>query len=212
VVPCDLPHDAEMILSYLLPKGTWPGDQEMSRLSAEGCDQRFRTRFGTRMPVQDGVAFPFGPTRASWRLGDHRIHCAIGAIEGEKLRKPIGSGRVRTRTMDELRAGDCFDQQKEEPIIVTPIPCGRPHDAQLTHRFDLPKGGAYPGDAAVEKQATKGCDVRWKKAFGKNPPPVQLEPWLQYPFKEDWDLGKRLVVCWVTDGEERKLKRSFFPR
>ncbi|MFF5260551.1 septum formation family protein [Actinomadura viridis] len=211
VVPCDRPHDAEMVLYYELPKGPWPGDQEMDRRGTDGCEQRVRARFQTRAPVENGDTYALLPRRVTWALGDRKVYCAIAAFEGRKLTEPIGSRAVQTRTLDELRPGDCFTEPGRDSVTVTLIPCDRPHDAQLTHRFELP-AGPYPGDAATEKKALAGCDARWEKMFGEHPSPVRIEQWYQHPNKESWGLGDRIVLCYVTDAKKRDLTRSVVPR
>ncbi|MFI0354735.1 septum formation family protein [Actinomadura sp. 9N407] len=210
LVACDRPHDAEMVLHFKLPKGAWPGDKELSRLSDEGCEQRFRARFKTRAPLENSASWALPPNKMGWRLGDRTVYCAVVAVEGESLTRPIGSGPARTRALEELRPGNCFADPKEEAVTVTLAPCDGPHGAQLTHRFELPTG-AFPGDVAVEKKAAAGCEARWNKMFGKDPSPVRLEHWYLFPSKETWSEGDRLALCYVTDERDRDLTRSVIP-
>jgi hypothetical protein len=211
VVDCRRPHDAEMVLVFSLPKGGWPGEQEVSRRATDGCEQRIQARFSTHSPVADGEINALYPRQLAWRVGDRRVHCAIAAAQGRKLTGPIGSQPRQTRALDELKPGDCFDEPGEQETTVKLIPCDRPHDAQITHVFEM-RDPSYPGDTATEKIATDGCDARWKRMFGKNPAPVRLEQWYMPPNKESWDLGDRTIMCYATDAKKRPLTRSVVPR
>nr|BFE34840.1 hypothetical protein GCM10010200_070910 [Actinomadura rugatobispora] len=211
VVACQRPHDAEMVLTFTFPKGDWPGEQEVSRRATEGCAQRVQARFSTHSPVENGEVNALYPRQFSWRVGDRRVHCAIAAVQGQKLTGPLGSHVRQTRALDELKPGDCFDEPGERETTVKLIPCDRPHDAQITHLFEM-RETSYPGDAAVEKIATDGCDSRWERMFGKNPSPVRLEQWYMPPNKESWDLGDRTIMCYATDAKKRPLTRSVVPR
>jgi hypothetical protein len=79
-----------VILIFELPKQEWPGEYEVERLSMEGCEQRIAARYGSARPVEMARVAPLMPDRVTWRLGDRNVHCAIAALEGEKLTTPIG--------------------------------------------------------------------------------------------------------------------------
>jgi hypothetical protein len=206
---CDAPHDAEMILYFKLPKGEWPGQQEIDRLGEAGCEQRLTARFKTRTPVLNGVGYSLHPTRVSWSIGDRAVHCAIADGDGGKLTRPVGRGPSQNRDSDELRRGDCYNEPKKALNTVTLIPCDKPHKSQLTHRFELP-AGAYPGDAEIGDKASDGCNARWDKMFGEKE--NRFEEFYWHPSQESWAEGDRLVLCYVSGAKGGDLTRSVIPR
>ncbi|MFB4314980.1 septum formation family protein [Actinomadura sp. 21ATH] len=211
VVPCSVPHQAEMVLRYTMPKGPYPGDQEIQRRGDAGCEQRFQGRFKTKAPVDNGMAHAIVSTRIGWRLGDRGVHCAVvSALQDTPLTQPIGPGPWNHRALDELRPGDCFIHTRDETFTVELAECRDPHNGQLFHRFELP-AGAYPGDAAAEKAAERGCTARWKDIRAEGKPPVPIQTWHWNPSKETWAEGDRLVLCYVTDARDRDLTRSVLP-
>ncbi|MFD0856076.1 septum formation family protein, partial [Actinomadura adrarensis] len=115
------------------------------------------------------------------------------------------------RTLDEMRPGDCFDRPPDDSDTAKLIACNTRHNAQLTHRFELPDG-AFPGESVVKDRVDSGCDARWAKMFDRDPPPVRIEEWYYYPTQETWRTGDRLVLCYVTGAKERDLNRSVVPR
>jgi hypothetical protein len=208
---CRRPHDAEMILTFKLPKGDWPGDKEIRRRVESGCDQRVQARYGTRSPIEEGVAYGIGPTRLSWNVGDRTVFCAIGSFEeGDELTTPIGPGPSPLRHPDELKAGDCFTRLKDGTHLTRIARCDRPHGAQVTHRFELPPG-PYPGDSAILKQAEAGCDIRWRAMFAKKRPPVRVEREPLFPHGGSWVQGDRVILCTLTGPGGRDLNRSVVP-
>ncbi|MEW2354630.1 septum formation family protein [Spirillospora sp. NPDC029432] len=211
VMPCTEPHQAEMVLRFTMPKGPFPGDQEVQRRGDAECERRFQARFKTKAPLDNSAAHAVVPTRIGWRLGDRGVHCAVvAALETSPLTQPIGSGPWNHRALDELRVGDCFIKARDETFTVELTECGDPHNGQLTHRFELP-AGAYPGDHAAEKKAEQGCEARWKEIRAERKPPVPIQPWHWNPTKETWAEGDRLVLCYVTDARDRDLTRSVLP-
>jgi hypothetical protein len=207
---CDRPHDAEMILIFELPEYGWPGQQEVIRLGDDECEQRLLARYRTRQPVENGGAYVLPPDAHAWGLGDRKIGCAIGAFGGGKLTAPIGPAPSNIRLLDELQPGDCFAKPRRDSATTTIMKCDAPHDAQATHRFDLPDG-PYEGVAALKKKGEVGCDLRWNAMFAKNRSPVPIERWYVHPTEETWGDGDRMVLCYAMGVGGRDLNRSVVP-
>jgi hypothetical protein len=77
-IPCQEPHQFEAYDEMILPDGDYPGEDEVSRLSARRCLREFRAFVG--VPYGQSTLEPYNlyPSRASWRLFDDRkITCVI---------------------------------------------------------------------------------------------------------------------------------------
>lgn len=71
VVPCSQPHDAEVISSFELPGGDYPGDDSIFGVADRRCSRELAALAG----AQRLEPFYFYPTEQSWRLGDRQVIC-----------------------------------------------------------------------------------------------------------------------------------------
>lgn len=103
--------------------------------------------------------------------------------------------------VDELAAGDCFDDSTEE-AEVTLAPCGQSHDGEVVASVAL-GSGAYPGDRGLQEQAERACDQAFAKYVGTTVQKTSLRPDFWAPDRELWEAGDRTVVCatWGPDGD-----------
>lgn len=94
-VPCDQPHDNEVIALFDLPEGPWPGEDEVRAQGRAGCLERFEAAIGTAYEASDLEVYPITPSRSTWGEQDDReIVCAAYHMEFEKLTGSVlGSGR-----------------------------------------------------------------------------------------------------------------------
>ncbi|GAA2114877.1 DUF4190 domain-containing protein [Actinomadura alba] len=212
IAPCGGPHDGQVILAFKLPNGSWPGAKEVDRQAFAGCEERMLATFKTRTPVENAEPYVLMPRRLGWLAGDRTVACAL-ATDGKKLTAPIATGDPGRREWSELAVSDCFDHEESGNASVTVkiAPCTGPHTFQVTHKFNLPDGG-WAGDSAVMRKAELGCTARQNAHFRKHPSPVPVDELYVYPEQEAWELGDREVVCYVTDGDGRKLRRSVMSR
>lgn len=92
-----------------------------------------------------------------------------------------------------LRPGECIDIPNGSSPAATS--CTAPHDAEVFGTFTLP-GPAWPGPAAVQHEASTGCDTRLASYL--NPQlAISLAQTYVYPSQADWSAGTRTVVCEV---------------
>jgi hypothetical protein len=197
-----------MILTYELPGGSWPGEQEVRRLGFEGCEQRLDTWFRHRPKIEDGVPYILFPTKVSWWARNRTVHCAIAREEG-KFTAPIDMSAPAPgiRQTEELNPGDCFQMPDATTVdLVTLAECGVPHTGQVTHVFTLPDG-QWPGASKVKKLASGGCQRRWDTHFGEHPTKRRLEQWYLWPQEAGWRTHDRTVHCYVT-AQKGKLTGS----
>ncbi|MFD0686651.1 DUF4190 domain-containing protein [Actinomadura fibrosa] len=206
LVPCGRPHEAEVLFAFDLPDPTWPGDAEMKLIADSGCLKQMVTRFQTTVPVEDGDIVALKPQQAGW-FRDRAVRCAAVAPEAVKVTGRITPRGTGVRLWDDLRLGECFDRVADETLVVRPRDCAQPHDAQLTHRFEVRGTGAE----AVGKEALKGCLRRWLRLFNDRPTSRDLSGSYFTPARDAWEGGKRLAFCYVGALKNKKRKGSVMP-
>jgi hypothetical protein len=93
-LPCDEDHDNEVFATFDLAEGTWLGDDEVTRLGQEGCNERFSGAIGASYEESVLEFYPMTPTEGSWDDRDDReIVCVAYHMELAKLdRSVLGSG------------------------------------------------------------------------------------------------------------------------
>ena len=83
-VPCDEPHDIEIMGLIELTRSTFP--EEISGLAFERCRPIFAAFVGLPYPESVLDIYHLSPTRESWALGDRGIACGVydpaGPVEG----------------------------------------------------------------------------------------------------------------------------------
>ncbi|RAY12081.1 hypothetical protein DPM19_27475 [Actinomadura craniellae] len=205
---CDAPHHGQMIVTYRLPEGPWPGDDEVLRTVVAGCTQRVRALLGTRTPVENGVIQWFPPTSLGWRAGDREARCAIVGREGTELTAPIAMRDVGVREWAELTTGQCinFPQQMEQSFTVRVVGCTTPHAAQVTLAFPLSRGGGW-----AREQTEARCEKRWRELFGRRPP-AEVQPTFRWWWDEDDPTEQKAVCLAIAMGGPDTLTRSLLPR
>jgi hypothetical protein len=132
------------------------------------------------------------------------------AAAGPAREHPAAGARLDVLT---LPAGDCFDSPPGPvPATVAVLPCARPHSAQVFARFRLAGPDLrYPGQAAVERLARRGCGARdgdiGGQGGGQGLVPAGLTVRLLFPLAGPWLTGQRAVSC-VIVSPRHALTRS----
>ncbi|MET9830602.1 DUF4190 domain-containing protein [Streptomyces sp. NPDC006385] len=97
-VPCAREHDAEVFAVVTVPGGSYPGDDEVTRVADDRCYALWNQYSLDTWAVPDDVeVYHLVPTRQSWRFGDRAITCMFGSTEGKPL---TGSLRRDYMTLD----------------------------------------------------------------------------------------------------------------
>jgi len=98
-----------------------------------------------------------------------------------------------------LKTGDCFDPQGQQSFTL--LSCDSPHQAEVFATFAL-TGTNWPGDAAVQAEASGGCSGRLT-AYVNPQLAISLSSTYVYPDSVAWQAGTRTVICEVraTSGE-----------
>ncbi len=95
-----------------------------------------------------------------------------------------------------LRAGDCLNSS-QNGLSVTILSCATPHEAEVFATFSL-TGSSWPGDAAVQQQASSGCANRIAGYLNPQLLNAGLTQQYVYPNQDAWQAGVRTVVCEVS--------------
>ncbi|MFC8507632.1 hypothetical protein ACFU3J_22850 [Streptomyces sp. NPDC057411] len=102
------------------------------------------------------------------------------------------AGPART-PYDVLRAGACFDMNRDAPGTVVPRPCDTPHDAELVVRLRLT--GSYADDGAVRDAAAALCRAPLRSKAAEQPLGTRWTTFVHYPYRTSYLLGDDAVAC-----------------
>ncbi|WP_433139103.1 septum formation family protein [Actinomadura nitritigenes] len=98
--------------------------------------------------------------------------------------------------LSQLKVGDCFTGfgKDETQVLVTALPCTRPHDGEIVAEAMLSEGGISPGEEGMEAEATKICTDRLefllKSRYYKD-----LQIYVEKPDMAAWENGDRHITC-----------------
>ena len=95
-----------------------------------------------------------------------------------------------------LRAGECLNSSPNG-LSVTILSCATPHEAEVFATFSL-TGSSWPGEAAVQQQASSGCANRIAGYLNPQLLNAGLTQQYVYPNQDAWQAGVRTVVCEVS--------------
>lgn len=95
-----------------------------------------------------------------------------------------------------LRPGECLNSAPNG-VDVTLRSCSGPHDAEVFATFSL-AASSWPGDAAVQSQASNGCQSRIASYLNPQLASAGLAQEFFYPDHAAWRAGVRTVVCEVS--------------
>jgi len=104
-----------------------------------------------------------------------------------------------------INVGDCLvGASTGEVSGFDGVPCSEPHDNEVIHTFDLADGD-FPGEAAMETQATDRCLAEFETYVGIDyESSIYGLTWL-VPTDGSWGQGDREVACLVNnfDGTQK---------
>jgi putative regulator of septum formation len=97
-----------------------------------------------------------------------------------------------------LRAGDCINSS-QNGLSVTILSCATRHDAEVFATFSL-TGSSWPGEAAVQQRANRGCTNRLAGYLNPQLLNAGLTQQYVYPNQDAWKAGVHTVICEVSSG------------
>jgi Septum formation len=110
--------------------------------------------------------------------------------------KPKTVVTYRVAAVFSLRAGECINSSPNG-LSVTLLSCAVPHDAEVFATFGL-TGTSWPGDAAVQADASNGCMSRFSSYVNPQLATAALNQEYVFPDQQAWQAGVRTVVCEVS--------------
>jgi hypothetical protein len=91
VVPCDQPHEAEVVGTLPLDDPTWPGDEAVTRSALAYC------RMDNAEEAAGFRAVAWAPTQRGWSQGDRRALCLAWLEDGTATGSFVADDQVTTR-------------------------------------------------------------------------------------------------------------------
>ncbi|MCX4985557.1 hypothetical protein [Streptomyces sp. NBC_00572] len=104
-----------------------------------------------------------------------------------------GGGSSRPVSFEELRAGDCFDVDRDAPGTAVRRSCDTPHNAELVARLRLT--GLHATDTAIREAATLLCREPLRRKAARQPLGTRWTTFVQYPYRTSYLLGSDTVAC-----------------
>jgi Septum formation len=102
----------------------------------------------------------------------------------------------------ELAVGDCFDDgelavgELEEVEEVPVIECSEPHDNEVYAVVTVDEE-VFPGEQAIQAQADEVCHDAFDPFVGLDYESSALDFGWLVPTAESWEMGDRVVACFV---------------
>ncbi len=185
LIDCDLPHDMQVVGTFDLPTGPFPGDEELTAYSTVPCLGRWLTHTGGREWYPEFDVLLFAPDQSEWGSGDRSGLCVASRIDGESIPSSLADPESAWVPLEEMRVGECYEFH-DTLLVARPGDCAQ--DASAVSELvvhDEPPGEAYPG-ADVLLETLGEC---------------ALDPESGYvvPTAESWEVGDRVSIC-ITDG------------
>jgi hypothetical protein len=93
-MPCNEPHDGELIADVTLPGGPYPGDRKAAAEAKASCNTEFSKYVGITADKSELDPAFWYPDEDVWRQGDRLVICAAYGPSGEQLESRVkGSKR-----------------------------------------------------------------------------------------------------------------------
>ena len=109
-----------------------------------------------------------------------------------------------------MQVGDCFDDPEGAEELVTSVaamPCTELHDNEVYAIYDT-SFTTWPGQEAMYDESWRGCHSRFAAYVGAEWEYSTLDLAVMTPSDGSWQEGDREVVCFLYDGQLRKLTGS----
>ncbi|MFG2004736.1 septum formation family protein [Spirillospora sp. NPDC048911] len=142
-----------------------------------------------------GLAIGGLAAAAAWVVGIVAVVVAAYSFvpDRDEAGRISKSGKALVST---LKVGDCFTGFGADAtnILVTALPCSKPHDGEVVAKVKLPDG-SFPGRAETERQAEAVCEKEIGTVYDRSRYVDDLDLYASSPDKLAWDDGDRSVVC-----------------
>jgi Septum formation len=82
VLPCSVPHEAEVFATFTLPDLAWPGRPRGRAEASSGCASRLTRYLNPQLAISLTQSYVF-PDAAAWRAGTRTVVCEVQATSGQ---------------------------------------------------------------------------------------------------------------------------------
>jgi hypothetical protein len=81
VLPCSVPHQAEVFATFTLPDSAWPGTPKVRAKASSGCASRLTRYLNPQLAISLSQSYVF-PDSVAWRAGTRAVICEVRATSG----------------------------------------------------------------------------------------------------------------------------------
>jgi Septum formation len=92
VLPCSIPHEAEVFATFSLPAARWPGTSAIAAEASSGCASRLNGYVNPQLTISLAQSYVF-PDQMAWTAGTRTVVCEVRASSGDL------TGSVRETTL-----------------------------------------------------------------------------------------------------------------
>lgn len=92
VLPCSVPHEAEVFATFSLPASRWPGTSAIATAASSGCASRLGGYVNPQLTISLAQSYVF-PDQVAWTAGTRTVVCEVRASSGDL------TGSVRQTTL-----------------------------------------------------------------------------------------------------------------
>ncbi|MBH0055109.1 MULTISPECIES: septum formation family protein [unclassified Salinibacterium] len=135
--------------------------------------------------------------------------CSIIDQVTNEISDAVDPGAGTTQDIFSLVIGDCEvgNQDGGEVSSTKTIDCAEPHDAEV-YAASYMADGDFPGDSAIEDQATADCYAEFGTFIGAEYEDSVYDFSWYYPTEGSWSEGDREILCLVYDPSGDQISGS----
>ena len=82
VLPCTIPHEAEVFATFTLPASAWPGTAAVRQRASSGCESRLIGYINPQLAISLAQSYVF-PNKVAWTAGTRTVICEVRAASGQ---------------------------------------------------------------------------------------------------------------------------------
>lgn len=135
--------------------------------------------------------------------------CSILDQVTNQISDAVDPGAGTTQDIFSLVIGDCEvgNQDGGEVSSTKTVDCAEPHDAEVYAASYMAEGD-FPGDSAIEDQATADCYAEFGTFIGAEYEDSVYDFSWYYPTEGSWSEGDREILCLVYDPSGDQISGS----
>ena len=112
-------------------------------------------------------------------------------------------------SVDDLRAGDCFNAGDEEEISdVDGVPCSEPHEYEVFAVTTYEGDGTFPSEAEFDAIFTQVCEPPFQQYVGEPYETSAIYGTMITPSEESFSDGDREYICVLYDPDNAAITSS----